>query len=142
MTTKYRCVAVDDDRLILDLVSNYLQAAEPGIEVITFVDADEALTFLNREHVDLVITDIHMPGLDGLGFIRRFREFDSSTPIVVVSADTDRKETILETGANVFVSKLSLHRDFVPTLRQMLDERHFLAEIGDLTANVVCVGGR
>jgi DNA-binding NtrC family response regulator len=60
----YTILVVDDDPLVLDVVQRIL--AEPGHAVLTARDGYEAIGILAERHVDLMITDVKMPGLDGV----------------------------------------------------------------------------
>ena len=60
----YTILVADDDRQLLDIVAEIL--AEPGYTVLTAADGFEAVRILADRHVDLMIADINMPGLDGL----------------------------------------------------------------------------
>jgi DNA-binding response OmpR family regulator len=52
-------------------------------------DAASALQHYEQQNIDLIITDIKMPGSDGLALIEQIREYDKNTPIIVLSAHTD-----------------------------------------------------
>ncbi len=60
----YTILVADDDRQLLDVVAQIL--AEPGYTVLTAADGFEAVRILADRHVDLMIADVNMPGLDGL----------------------------------------------------------------------------
>jgi CheY-like chemotaxis protein len=60
----YTALVVDDDPLVLEVLSKML--AEPGYAVITANDGYEAIRILADRHIDLMIADIRMPGLDGM----------------------------------------------------------------------------
>ncbi len=62
--TLYTMLIVDDDPLVLEVVAAVL--AEPGYHVVTAGDGYEAIRLLADRHFDLMITDIKMPGLDGV----------------------------------------------------------------------------
>ena len=64
MPRVYTVLVADDDALVLDVVAKIL--AGPGYTVITARDGHEAIRILADRDVDLVITDIKMPGLDGI----------------------------------------------------------------------------
>jgi len=59
----YTALVVDDDPLVLDVVARIL--ADPGYSVVTARDGYEAIRILAERHIDLLITDVKMPGLDG-----------------------------------------------------------------------------
>jgi CheY-like chemotaxis protein len=60
----YTALVVDDDPLVLDVLARVL--AEPGYAVVTARDGYEAIRVLADRHIDLMIADIKMPGLDGM----------------------------------------------------------------------------
>jgi CheY-like chemotaxis protein len=60
----YTVLAVDDDRAVLDVIAKIL--AEPGYTVLTASDGYEAIRHLAERHIDLMLTDIRMPGLNGM----------------------------------------------------------------------------
>lgn len=64
MSPSYTVLATDDDPLVLDVIAKIL--AEPGYTVLTARDGYEAIRVLADRHVDLLISDIRMPGLDGV----------------------------------------------------------------------------
>ena len=64
MLTPYTILVVDDDPLVLDVVAKILGA--PGCTVLTARDGAEALRTLGERSVELMITDLIMPGLDGV----------------------------------------------------------------------------
>lgn len=64
MHSLYTVLVVDDDPLVLDVVAKLLAA--PGCTVLTARDGYEAVQTLADRNVDLMITDLNMPGLDGV----------------------------------------------------------------------------
>ncbi|MBN2886223.1 MAG: response regulator [Chromatiaceae bacterium] len=78
---------VDDDPLFGALVTAILEDAGHGCRVMT--DAREALAVIRSgEHVvDSVVSDLHMPGLDGLGLLRALREADIGLPFILLTAE-------------------------------------------------------
>lgn len=83
-----RLFVVDDDRSVRFVLAEALR--EAGFVVQAFDSADAALAALAAgERVDLVFTDVRMPGTDGLGFLEALRRHDADLPVVVMSAYTD-----------------------------------------------------
>ena len=71
---KYRCIAIDDEPLALDLVRDYV-ARMPGLELVqTFDDAVSAAEFIRNNQVDILLVDIHMPDISGLDLVRSLAE--------------------------------------------------------------------
>ncbi len=74
-----RCIIVDDEPLALDILENYIQRVPHLNLVKRCKNALEAYDFLQRESVDLIFLDIHMPELTGIDFLKSL----SSRPLVI-----------------------------------------------------------
>jgi two-component system chemotaxis sensor kinase CheA len=113
--TRARVLVVDDSPIIRDLLVELLTAAK--LDVHTAADGAEALEVLDRHRVDLVLSDVEMPGIDGFELLTRIRGRDPELPVVMVTtrgsmADRERAAAL---GANAYLVK-SEFRD-----RDMLD---------------------
>lgn len=81
-----RLIIVDDEKIIRDSISQLVDWAGLGIQLIgTCKDGVEAYNMIIDEYPDIVITDIKMPGLNGLELIERSKEIDSSIEFVILS---------------------------------------------------------
>lgn len=102
-----RILLVDDSPTILNLLS--LVFREQGYEVIQARDGQEALDKLERERVDLIITDVNMPRLDGFALISavRARPELADLPIVVLTTESDPRDRQhgLKRGADLYLTK-------------------------------------
>ena len=81
---KQRVLVVDDEarmRRVLELM-----LLQMGCRVDTAANGREALDFLDRQGVDLVITDLKMPQLDGMGLLRQLRQQGNEIPVIVITA--------------------------------------------------------
>lgn len=79
-----RILVVDDEPDILHILSKAL--FREGYEVRSTSGGAEAIDLFRTEHFDLIVTDIRMPGTDGLEVIRQVRESDEETEIIVLTA--------------------------------------------------------
>jgi two-component system alkaline phosphatase synthesis response regulator PhoP len=117
-------MVVDDEVGLLSLVTIMLK--RNGFVVMTANDARSALEKLNSHPPDLIITDIMMPGMDGIELCRRIRSVPQlmQTPVLVLSAKTDPKtvQCAREAGANDFLSKTIMHRDLIARVRALLGQ--------------------
>lgn len=96
---------VDDEEEIRHLLSRIFR--KEGFATITAKDAMDALMELQDNDVDLVITDIRMPGMDGLELIGQIHEIKPQMPVVVISGygSFDTVMDAVEKGAFFFVNK-------------------------------------
>ena len=82
---QYRLLVVDDDSRLRDLLVRYL--GDQGFEVKAVGDAGQMDRTRTREHFDLIVLDLMLPGEDGLSICRRLRGTGDTTPIIMESAD-------------------------------------------------------
>ena len=80
----FHILVVDDDKNTRLLLKAVLENA--NYNVTTAVNGEDALGVLDKEHIDLVVLDIMMPGMDGYEFTRILREAQNNLPILMVSA--------------------------------------------------------
>jgi len=83
----YHILAVDDSRAMRELVARTLRGG--GYQVSCACDGDEALALARRERFGLVITDVNMPGLDGIGLIRALRALPGYRHIPILTLTTE-----------------------------------------------------
>jgi len=96
-----KILIVDDSQLIRTITAEALR--EIGIKKIIEVrNGQEALDHLAYNNVDLIIMDLNMPVMDGIECIKRLRETDKDTPIIVCSAGTERG--LIKKVANLGIS--------------------------------------
>ncbi|MCA0400628.1 MAG: response regulator [Proteobacteria bacterium] len=102
-----RILTVDDSKTMRDMVSYTLKSA--GFEVVEAEDGVHALKVVERAPVDLVITDINMPNMDGVTLIRRLRALGAfrSTPILILTTEggEDKKAEGRAAGATGWIVK-------------------------------------
>ena len=79
-----RILIAEDDADLLKLFQTVLK--KEGYEVITAEDGLMAIRYLDREYVDLIISDIMMPNVDGFQLIRSLRDAGKKTPILLITA--------------------------------------------------------
>jgi two-component system, OmpR family, alkaline phosphatase synthesis response regulator PhoP len=117
-----RIVVAEDDRDIADLIARYLQKAGWAPHVASA--GDEALTYIRRHPVDLVILDVMLPGMSGLEVCRALRA-DAATaavPIIMVTARAEETDRIigLEIGADDYISKPFSPNELVARIRALM----------------------
>jgi two-component system, NtrC family, response regulator HydG len=98
-------LVVDDKEMLRDSVSQTLQRA--GFAVITAPDGPSALEVIARKRPDAVVTDLKMPGMDGITLVEQARAIDDALPIVVMTAygTVDTAVQAIKTGAFDYITK-------------------------------------
>ncbi|AKF82846.1 chemotaxis protein CheY [Myxococcus fulvus 124B02] len=118
-----RILVVDDSPLTRELISNLLEAV--GYDTVMAADGADALDVLEGTPVDLVVTDLEMPGMDGLALTRRLKELSAQPrlPVVILTTrggEEDRRRG-LAAGADAYVTKGDLVRqDLVDVVGRLL----------------------
>ena len=84
-----RVLLVDDDRLLLGSLVRLLGRVEPNWELRVASSGKDALECLKRESIDVVVTDLHMPGMDGFGLLVELERSHRGTIRVVHSSHPD-----------------------------------------------------
>ena len=103
-----RVLLADDHRLVLDALQAYLSALQPDISVTQATNFEDALQGVSDdEPPDLVILDVKMPGMNGLGGLGVIKERLKGRPIVLISGQADGPfvREALRQGAAGFVTK-------------------------------------
>lgn len=102
-----KVMTVDDSRTMRDMVSYTLKSA--GFEVLEAEDGAKALAVLEKTPVDLVITDVNMPNMDGVTLVRRLRALSHfrATPILILTTEggDDKKSQGRAAGATGWIVK-------------------------------------
>lgn len=82
---KKAVLIVDDDELFLEMVATGLQMQLPGVQVFFAQTGSSAVSFVQTHPVDLVITDLYMPDVDGFEILFRVREHCPEVPVIIVT---------------------------------------------------------
>lgn len=102
-----KIITVDDSKTMREMVSFTLKSA--GYDLVEAEDGQVALSLLQKEKVDLVITDLNMPNMDGLTLIRNLRGMADYkfTPILMLTTEGDagKKEEGKSAGASGWIVK-------------------------------------
>ncbi|RZA19379.1 MAG: hybrid sensor histidine kinase/response regulator [Proteobacteria bacterium] len=120
---KLRILVVDDSFTTRILEKSILEAKGYNVSVAT--DGLEALAFLKAHDVDLIISDVEMPRMDGLALLREVRSMPrtAKTPVIMVSSRDTREEQErgLNLGADAYLSKQEFNQTvLLDTIRQVV----------------------
>jgi DNA-binding response OmpR family regulator len=101
-----KILVVEDDKLMLKAIVHNLK--DKGYEISTAEDGFRALDIIQREKVDLIISDIMMPNISGLALLNLLKQFYYSNVPVILISSLDKGDIILRSlglGATDFVTK-------------------------------------
>ncbi|MGE5429463.1 MAG: sigma-54-dependent transcriptional regulator [Syntrophomonadaceae bacterium] len=97
--------------------------SELNSRLIFAEDGERGLELLEKEHPDLVITDLMMPGINGIEVLRKVKEFDRNIQILIVTAFEDLNSTIkaMQMGAYDYIRKPLEFDQFITTVKRALE---------------------
>jgi len=119
-----RVLLVDDERLLLISLTRALQVKRPDWTVETASDGIEAMRLLKSQHVDLLITDVQMPGMDGFALLMQVRKdpYLAGLPLILISAQDDRSSVRkgMFSGADDYLTKPFSADELIQTVESRL----------------------
>ncbi|MFH1578487.1 MAG: response regulator, partial [Candidatus Omnitrophota bacterium] len=83
-TVRKKILVVDDDKLFIATMEYWLKSRD--YEVKTANDGLTALEAAKGFNPNLILLDVNMPGIDGIETLKRLREFDKETPVIIITA--------------------------------------------------------
>jgi DNA-binding NtrC family response regulator len=131
MTTG-RILVVDDEQSMCQYLSILL--AKEGHEVQTANSGADALRLLDQSPVDVVMTDVRMPGMDGIQLLKGVRAIDPDLPVIIMTAYASEQAAIdaVNLGAFAYVMKHCKNDEFKMFVRNALQLRHAASENREL----------
>lgn len=118
-----RILVADDSQTMRMFILFHLIKMLPGVKIIEAVNGLDAIEKMNGRDVDLILTDMNMPEMDGAGIIRAVRQvLKKNTPIIVITTKGEQKdrERGLALGANGYITKPIDVREFRETILKFL----------------------
>ncbi|HXA19222.1 MAG TPA: response regulator [Thermoanaerobaculia bacterium] len=121
--TGTRVLVVEDNDMNMQLVEYLLE--EGGYQIVKAASGEEALSIARGgDPVDLILMDIHLPGIDGLSVVREMKTdaVTSAIPILALTAHAMRgdKDRFLEAGCDGYISKPIDVKTFLSSIRMYL----------------------
>ena len=126
-----RILLVDDDTALLDALPEALRLRMNGIQIDTSETAVDALERIKQTDYDAIVSDVKMPGMDGLALLHEIRELRPSTPTLMITGHGERELAVqaLRGGAYDFVQK-PIDRDyFIASLERAIQRRVLVRQV-------------
>ena len=116
-------MTADDSASVRQMVSFTLK--QNGYDVVEAVDGKDALTKLGSQKVDMLITDLNMPNLDGIRLTQQLRDSDEFKyiPLILVTSleSAADRERGMRAGANAYIVKRGFNQaELLSTIRQLI----------------------
>lgn len=118
-------LVVDDESLIRQIISIILKSA--GYKVVEAVSGNDALSKMTGRNFGLVITDLRMPGMDGIEFIKQLRSESAyrSVPVIMLTSEfSDFKKSEAEiAGVSEWIVKPFIRQQLLQSVRKFMGNR-------------------
>ena len=128
MTNGPKVLFVDDDESMRHSTAQALELAD--LSCLALPSAEEALSHARPGLNGVVVTDIRMPGMDGMTLLARLREIDPELPVILVTGHAEVQLAVdaMRRGAYDFIEKPFAVQELVAVLRRALDHRALVLE--------------
>ena len=126
--SRYKVLVVDDEQLMRKLVVALL--SRHGHECVAACDGTEGLNKIYRSKYDAVITDIAMPGMDGITFTKKALDLYPNLPVMIITGLTEEysPESALASGAQDFIRKPFSGEEFVVRFNKMMRDHEMITQ--------------
>lgn len=144
MAQAMKVAIVDDEQDMRQSISQWL--ALSGFETETFPSAEDALRSLGQDYPGVVVSDIKMPGMDGMAFLKRLMSVDSALPVIMITGHGDVPMAVeaMRVGAFDFLEKpfnpdkmTELAKKASNARRLTLDNRALRRELSDGGSGII-----
>jgi DNA-binding NtrC family response regulator len=141
MSKTMKIAVVDDEKDMRQSISQWL--ALSGFDTETFGSAEEALKSISPEYPGIVVSDVRMPGMDGMQLLRKIKSIDSTLPVIMITGHGDVPMAVeaMRVGAFDFLEKpfnpdrmTELAKKATQARRLALDSRALRRELSDRDA--------
>ena len=136
-----RCLIVEDERDLNDILYDYLEDAYPDMMIEQVYDGYDALTAIKSTEYDIILLDVMLPHVDGFDIVRELRKL-SETPVIMLSALSDEDNQIrgYDLGIDEFVAKpyspKLVIKKVAAILHRHMDDDTGTNKVGMITYNI------
>ena len=129
---------VDDEEMVVTSIKSFL-TLETDYEVVAFTSPKEALEFVRKNKVDLVISDYLMPDIDGIEFLGQVKDIQPEATRILLTGYADKENAIKainDVGLYQYIEKPWENDDLRLIIRNGLEKRILLKRLEDKIAEV------
>lgn len=124
-------VIVDDEEMVVSSLSSFL-SLETNYDVKTFTSVSSALTFIEQNEIDLVMSDYLMPEMDGITFLTKVRDLYPQVPRIILTGYADKENAIKainDVGLFQYLEKPWDNSDILIVLRNGLERNKLMKKL-------------
>ena len=124
----YSILIVDDEPNYLVILSELLR--DEGFEIFTASGGEKGLALVQDVDLDLVITDMQMPGMDGLQFLQAIKKINKDLPVVMITAfaEVDKAVAAMQAGAFNYLAKPFSNDELIVTINKAVQHYSLIRE--------------
>lgn len=126
-------VIVDDEEMVLTSLRSFLNL-ETDYNIVTFLSSVEALEFIKKNEIHLVISDYLMPEMNGIEFLLQVRELFPQVPRIILTGYADKENAIKainEVGLYHYIEKPWNNEDLLIVLRNGLEKQTLITRLDE-----------
>ena len=124
-------VIVDDEEMVVSSLSSFL-SLETNYNVKTFTSVNSALSFIEKNEIDLVMSDYLMPEMDGITFLTKVRDLYPQVPRIILTGYADKENAIKainDVGLFQYLEKPWDNSDILIVLRNGLERNKLMKKL-------------
>ena len=116
-------LVVDDEPNYLIVISELLK--EEGFEVLTAERGEEGLDIVTETDLDLILTDMRMPGMGGLEFLKAIKKYNKDLPVIMITAfgEVEKAVVAMKAGAYDFYEFPVNHRLLITIIEKAIEKQ-------------------
>lgn len=126
---KPKILVVDDEEDILNILKFLLEKEGYGVD--TAPNGEEALKKIEKDYYDVVLTDLRMPGIDGMTVLEKTKELRPSTEVVIMTvyASIESAVEAIKKGASDYIVKPFINEDLKMRIKRIIEHRNLQREV-------------